>query len=553
MTNRPWLRHYAPGVPANIDPDEFPTLIDFFNSCAEKYKSEIAFECMGAKLSYDKLDKLSTAFGSYLQMRGLEPGDKIALMMPNILQYPIALYGALKAGLIVVNTNPLYTQREMLYQFKDAGVKAILILENFAHNLEGILPDTEIKVIITTSIGELLGFAKGLITDFVIRYIKRLVPKYGIENTITFGEAIKLGRRFSIKSFENYPENVILLQYTGGTTGVSKGAMLTNRNMVSNMMQIKAVLGAVLEERKEVALCPLPLYHIFAFTCNCLGMMCFGGKNILVVNPKDINGLLKEFSKNKITLITGVNTLFNAMMNHKSFAQLDFSHLKAVVSGGMALNKDVAERWEALTGVRITEGYGLTETSPVACVDLFGKSAKIGTIGLPVPSTDVKIVDENGIEVPVGIEGEIAIKGPQVMLGYFNKPEETKKVLKDGWLYTGDIGTMDEDGYFRIIDRKKDMIIVSGFNVYPNEVEDVIMLHPKVLEVAVIGVPDINSGEAVKAFIVKKDSSLKETEIIEHCKKYITGYKVPKQIEFREALPKSTVGKILRRELKDGL
>ena len=551
MTNRLWLQHYAPGVPANINPDEYPTLVDFLNVCLKKYRNEIAFECMGTKISYEKLDSLSTDFGAYLHMRGLEPGDKIALMMPNLLQYPIALYGSLKAGLVVVNTNPLYTKREMLYQFKDAGVKAVLILENFAHQLESILPQTDIKVVITTSVGERLGLLKGLATDFVIRHFKRMVPKYGIENAVSFNEALELGKKFSITAFDNKPEDVIILQYTGGTTGVSKGAMLTNRNIIANMMQIKAVLGAVLEERKEVALCPLPLYHIFAFTANCLGMMWFGGKNVLVVNPRDISSLLKEFSKNKITLVSGLNTLFNAMMNHSSFKESDFSHLKAVVSGGMALNKDVAERWEDLTGIRITEGYGLTETSPVACVDLMGKSARTGTIGFPVPSTDMKILDDNGNEVPQGVAGEIAIAGPQVMLGYYNKPEETQNVLKDGWLLTGDIGIMDEDGYFRILDRKKDMIIVSGFNVFPNEIEDVLMMHPKVMEAAVIGVEDGKSGEVVKAYIVKKDKSLKEAEILDHCKEFLTGYKIPKHIEFRDSLPKTPIGKILRRELKE--
>lgn len=548
--NRIWLKNYPPGVPANIDTTIYKNLVHFFEESLDKFKDNVAFENMGKTLTYAQLNQYSKNFGAYLHSRGLEPGDKIALMMPNCLQYPIAIIGALRAGLIVVNTNPLYTQREMLHQFTDSDVKAIVIFENFAHNLEDIIDQTKIKFVICTSIGEMLGTLKGSIVNFVVRKVKRMVPKYHIANAVNFQEALYQGTKFSIKPFESKIDDVIIHQYTGGTTGVAKGAMLTNRNMIANMLQMKTWMSPILKENEEIALAPLPMYHIFAFTVNCLAMIGYGARTVLITNAKDIGSVLKEFKKNKITLFAGLNTLFNAMMNHKAFKDIDFSTLNVTVSGGMALQKAVAERWEQLTGCRIAEGYGMTESSPVISVNILGKEARLGYIGLPVSSTEVKIVDDGGNEVPIGTSGELIARGPQIMKGYYNKPEDTASTVKDGWLYTGDIAIMDADGYFKIVDRKKDMILVSGFNVYPNEIEDVMVLHPKVLEAAAIGVPDERSGEVVKVFIVKRDQSLTEEEVMEHAKANLTGYKLPKFVEFRDELPKTNVGKILRRALR---
>ncbi len=548
--NRIWLKNYPPGVPANIDPAIYKNLVHFFEESLTKFKDKVAFENMGKSITYAQLNEYSSNFGSYLHSRGLEPGDKIALMMPNCLQYPIAIIGALKAGLIVVNTNPLYTQREMLHQFTDSEVKAIVIFENFAHNLEAILSQTAIKFVICTSIGEMLGSVKGSVVNFVVRNIKRMVPKYKIANTVNFQEALYQGTKFTIKPFDGGLDDVIIHQYTGGTTGVAKGAMLTNRNMIANMLQMKTWMSPILKEKEEVALAPLPMYHIFAFTVNCLAMIGFGAKTILVTNAKDIPSLLKKFKNNKVTLFAGLNTLFNAMMNNNSFSTIDFSSLKVTVSGGMALQKAVAERWERLTGCRIAEGYGMTESSPVISCNILGKEARLGYIGLPVSSTEVKIVDETGTEVPIGTSGELIARGPQIMKGYYKKAEETANTLREGWLYTGDIAIMESDGYFKIVDRKKDMIIVSGFNVYPNEIEDVMVLNPKILEAAAIGVPDEKSGEVVKVFIVKRDQSLTEEEVMEHARENLTGYKLPRHVEFRKELPKTNVGKILRRALR---
>lgn len=547
---RPWLKNYPKGVPANIDPNEYSTLVQMFEEVFEKYKKLPAFSCMGKELTYDQVNKMSQAFGAYLHSRGLEPGDKIAIMMPNLLQYPIALFGALRAGLVVVNTNPLYTPREMLHQFSDAGVKAIVIAENFAANLQKILGDTQIKTVILTSIGELLGFPKKTVVNFVVRSLKRMVPKFEITNAVTFSEAIKQGRKFKLRAYEGTADDVILLQYTGGTTGVSKGAMLTNRNLVANMQQIKAIMSTQTKEKEEIALCPLPLYHIFAFTVNCLAIMCIGGLSVLVTNARDLPSVIKAMKSYPISIMTGVNTLFNALLNHKDFNTIDFSALKITAGGGMAVQRPVAEQWQRITGCFLSEGYGLTETSPVATSNPY-ENGRLGTIGIPVPSTDVRIVDDQGNVLPSNEVGEIQIKGPQVMKGYYNRPEATAQVISNGWLKTGDIGKMSEDGFFEIVDRKKDMILVSGFNVYPNEIEEVIAGHPKVLEVAAIGVPDAKSGEVVKVFVVKKDKSLKKDEIIQFCRENMTGYKVPKQVEFRDDLPKTNVGKILRRELRE--
>lgn len=550
---RPWLKNYPKGVPANIDESAYETLTQLLDETFEKYRKHVAFSCMGKELTYGQIDKYSRQFAAYLHARGLEPGDKIALMMPNLLQYPIALFGCLRAGLIIVNTNPLYTPREMRHQFTDAGVKAILIAENFARNLQEILPDTQIKTIIVTSIGEMLGFPKRQLVNFVIRYIKRMVPRYDLPNVVTFSEALKQGKRFSVKPFKQTAEDVVVIQYTGGTTGVSKGAMLTNRNLVANMMQIRAWGTVALCEGEEVALSPLPLYHIFAFTVNCLALFSLGAVNILVVNARDIPSLLKEFKRYKITTMTGVNTLFNALLNHKDFASCDFSNFKFALGGGMAVQRVVAEKWQSVTGAPLVEGYGMTESSPVASVNPLDGTGKLGSIGLPVPSTDMRVVDDKYQPLAVGEIGEIQIRGPQVMKGYYNRPDETARVLREGWLCTGDIGKMDEDGYFYIVDRKKDMILVSGFNVFPNEIEEIVAAHPKVLECAAVGKPDPKSGEVVKLFVVKKDPSLTEKEIIEYCRQNMTGYKVPKEVEFRDELPKSNVGKILRRELREDI
>ncbi|MCG8331684.1 MAG: AMP-binding protein [Chitinophagales bacterium] len=548
---RPWIKNYPSGIPANIDADSYSTLVEMFQETFDKYNSKMAFSCMGKELTFTQVDKLSRQFGAYLRSRGLEPGDKIALMMPNLLQYPIALFGALRAGLIVVNTNPLYTPREMRHQFTDSGAKAIVIAENFAHNLEQILGDTNIKTVITTSIGGMLGFPKKAIVNFVVRRIKKMVPKYNIPNTVTFMEAVRQGKRFTLEDHKGSPDEVILLQYTGGTTGVSKGAMLTNRNLIANMLQIRAWMTPFLKDGEEVALCPLPLYHIFAFSVNCLALMSYGVTAVLVTNARDLGSVIKAMKDYKISLITGVNTLFNALVNHKDFSSVDFSNLKITVGGGMAVQRSVAEQWQKVTGCFLSEGYGMTESSPVVSVNPLDGTGRLGTIGLPVSSTDVRIVDDIGNVLGYNQPGELQVKGPQVMKGYYNRPDETAKTLLGEWLATGDMAMINEEGFLQIVDRKKDMILVSGFNVYPNEVEEVVASHPKVLECAAIGISHDKSGEVVKVFVVAKDKSLKEKELIEYCRGNLTGYKVPKAVEFRKELPKTNVGKILRRALRE--
>ncbi|MBK8562621.1 MAG: AMP-binding protein [Saprospiraceae bacterium] len=551
MTNqRPWLQNYPKGVPANIDENAYPSLVALLDETFKKFPDKKAFYCMGKSLTYAQVDKYSKQFGAYLHSRGLEPGDKVALMMPNLLQYPIALFGCLRAGLVIVNTNPLYTPREMRHQFTDSGAKAIVICENFASNLQEVLPDTQIKTIIVTSIGEMLG-VKGVLVNFAVRYIKRMVPNYNLPNTVTFSYACEQGKNFTTKPFQQNAEDVVALQYTGGTTGVAKGAMLTNRNLVANMMQIRAWIGTAQIGTEDVGLSPLPLYHIFAFSVNCLALFSLGALTVLVVNARDLPSVIKEYKNHKVTIMTGVNTLFNALLNHPDFASVDFSSLRFGFGGGMAVQRAVAEKWRKVTGAPLVEGFGMTESSPVASVNPLDGSGKLGCIGLPVSSTDMRIVDEAGNPLPQGETGEIQIKGPQVMKGYYNRPDATAQTIKDGWLCTGDIGLMHPDGYFQIVDRKKDMILVSGFNVYPNEIEDVAIEHPKVLECAAIGIPDEKSGEVVKLFVVKKDDSLTEKELIEHCRSGLTGYKVPKSVEFRKELPKTNVGKILRRKLRE--
>ena len=549
MDQRPWLSQYPAGIPANVDVNQYPTINSFLEECFQKYSNRIAFSCMGAHITYKELSVQSRQFGAYLHSRGLKPGDRIALMMPNLIQYPIALFGALQAGLVVVNTNPLYTATEMKHQFQDSKVNSIIIAENFADKLESILKETGIEVIITTSIGEMLGAVKGTVVNFVVRNIKKMVPKYHLPNAVTISQAVKEGKRFTINSFEDHPDRVVVHQYTGGTTGVAKGAMLTNKNLVANMLQIKAWIGSYIKEG-EVTLSPLPMYHIFAFTVNCMAMLGNGAKTVLITNPRDLKTVVDAFKKDDITLMTGINTLFKALLNNESFRALDFSKLKVVVGGGMAVQTSVAEEWKRVTGVTLSEGYGMTESSPVATVNPIDGSARLGSIGLPVPSTDIRVVDEQGSPLAAGEIGELQIKGPQVMAGYYNQPEETAKVLKDGWLSTGDMAFMEPDGYFRIVDRKKDMILVSGFNVYPNEIEDVIAAHPKVMECCAIGIPNEKSGEVVKLFVVKKDKSLTEAEVLEYAREHMTNYKIPKEIVFLDELPKSNVGKILRKELR---
>ena len=550
---RPWLAQYPAGIPANVDVTAFATLRELLAESLKKYQHQPAFSSMGKDLTYAELDKLSTAFGAYLHYRGLQPGDRVALMMPNLLQYPVALHGLLKAGLVIVNTNPLYTPREMRHQFVDSGAKAIVIAENFAANLEKIIGETDIKTVITTSIGELLGFFKGGLTNFVVRNVKKMVPAYNLPGAVSFSTALDEGAKHPLPNFTGQPDDTIALQYTGGTTGVSKGAMLTNANLVANGLQARAWMTQKLTEGSdERMLCPLPLYHIFAFTVNSVGIFSHGICNVLITNPRDLSTINKAFKDNKLAGLTGVNTLFNGLLNNDAFRKLDFRYLKIAVGGGMAVQRAVAERWQQITGVQLSEGYGLTESSPVASCNPLTENVRIGTIGVPLPSTLMRIWNEDENRVATAEErGEVQIKGPQVMKGYYNRPEETAASMQDGWLKTGDIGMMGEDGFFRIVDRAKDMILVSGFNVYPNEVEDVIATHPKVLEVAAVGIPSEKSGEVVKVFIVRKDKSLTEAEVLDYCKEELTGYKKPRAVEFRDELPKTNVGKILRRELRE--
>ena len=507
---------------------------------------------MGKQITFTELDRLSANFAAFLQVNaGLEKGDRIAIQMPNLLQYPIVMFGAIRAGLVVVNTNPLYTAREMKHQFKDSGATAVVILANFADNLEKVLPDTAIKTVVVTEIGDMLGGFKGQLVNWVVKYIKKMVPQYNINGAISFKKAMQAGASstYSRPSIES--GDIAFLQYTGGTTGVSKGAMLLHKNILANMEQISAWFIPGINEKNEIVITALPLYHIFALTVNCLAMLKVGALNVLITNPRDMPAFIKELGKHKFTIITGVNTLFNGLLNQANFAEVEFSHLKVTVGGGMAVQKSVALKWKEVTGVPLVEGYGLTEAAPVLTANPIDGRERIGSIGLPVPSTEVGIFDEQGNPVPVGEVGELYARGPQVMAGYWQRPTETEKTMHADWLKTGDMAIAHEDGYFAIVDRKKDMILVSGFNVYPNEVEDVIATHPKVLEVAVVGIPDEKSTEAVKVFIVKKDNSLSEAELEEYCRENLTGYKCPKQIEFRTELPKTNVGKILRRKLKE--
>ena len=550
-----WLKHYPAGVPAEIDPNKYQSIRDLFEESAASFGERPAYYCMGREITFADVERMSAAFGAWLQSQGLHKGDRVALMMPNVLQYPVALFGVLRAGLVVVNVNPLYTPRELEHQLQDSGAKAIVILENFAHVLEQVIARTQVKHVVVAAMGDLLGGVKGALVNFVVRNVKKMVPAFEFDHALRFNDVLRAASNMTLARVEIKPDDIAFLQYTGGTTGVSKGAMLLNRNITANLTQVEAWLDPFLTEydRKHyIIITALPLYHIFSLTVNCLMMLKIGGKNVLIVNPRDIPGFVKELAKHKYTTITGVNTLFNGLMHHPDFEKLDFSALRISNGGGMAVQKAVAEKWKRITGVTLTEGYGLTETSPVATTNPPDAKEFSGSIGLPVPSTEISIRDDAGNELALGEPGEICIRGPQVMAGYWQRPEETAKVMTaDGFFRSGDIGIMDEKGHTRIVDRKKDMILVSGFNVYPNEIEGVVMMLPGVVECAAVGVPDEHSTEAVKLFVVRKDPDLSEKEVRAHCHQNMTGYKCPKYIEFRTELPKTNVGKILRRALRD--
>lgn len=547
-----WLKHYPKGIPAEINTQEYSSIMQVFDEACQKYPQKLAFTNMGVGITYAELAAQVEKFAAFLQNElKLKKGDRIALQMPNLLQFPVALFGAIRSGLTVVNTNPLYTAPEMLHQFKDAEPKAIVIMANFAHHLEKILKETKIESVIVTELADLFPFPKGMIVNSVVKYIKKMVPAYDLPHAYTFKQALELGSGKTAQRVECGPKDIAFLQYTGGTTGVSKGAVLNHENIVANMLQICAWMTPVLKEGEEVCITPLPMYHIFSLTVNCLAFMKYGAHNILITNPRDLPALIKDMKRHHFTLMSGVNTLYNGLLNNEEFRKLDFSGLKMSVAGAMALQSSVAKRWKELTHSVLVEGYGLTESSPVACCNPIDGTDKVGTIGLPVPSTNIKLVDDNDQEVAMGQPGELCVFGPQVMQGYWNRPDETAKVLKNGWLHTGDVAIVDQDGFFKIVDRKKDMILVSGFNVYPNEVEDAIASHPGVLEVAAIGIPSEHSGEVVKVFVVKKDPNLTKEDVINQAKKSLTNYKVPRDVEFRTELPKTNVGKILRRALRD--
>ncbi|GGW50117.1 long-chain-fatty-acid--CoA ligase FadD [Alishewanella tabrizica] len=549
--DRVWLNSYPEGVPAQINPDHYSSLLDIFSQSIEKFADKIAFVNMGKSITYRELDRQSQAFAAYLQHElGLKPGDAVAIMMPNLLQYPVALMGVLRAGCCVVNVNPLYTPRELQHQLSDSKAKAIVIVENFAHTLMAVEKNMRLEHVILTKMGDMLGTVKGTLVNLVVKHVKKLIPAYQLHQFTSFNQVLARGASLKWQKPSVTGDAIAFLQYTGGTTGVSKGAMLTHRNMVANLEQASGFLDQFLNEGTENVVTALPLYHIFALTANFFVFFKHGGTNLLITNPRDMPNFVKELAKFPFTAITGVNTLFNGLLNTPGFAELDFSKLKLSLGGGMAVQRPVAERWKKVTKTRLLEGYGLTECCPLVTLSPFNLEDFNGSIGLPAPSTDIRLVDENDNDVAPGESGEMIVQGPQVMLGYLNRPEETAKTIKNGWLYTGDIARMDEQGFFYIVDRKKDMILVSGFNVFPNEIEEVVAMSEKVLEVAAVGVPNEATGEVVKVFIVKKDASLTEQEVIAHCKQHLTGYKVPKLVEFRSELPKTNVGKILRRELR---
>jgi long-chain acyl-CoA synthetase len=551
-----WLKSYPDNVPAEIDCTQYRSVTHLLEESFQKYADRNAFVCMDKFLTYRELDKLSLQMGAWLQSRGLKKGARVAIMLPNVLQYPVAMAAILRAGYTVVNVNPLYTPRELQHQLIDSGSEAIIVLENFATTVEQVLPHTQVKHVIVATMGDMLGGLKGAIVNFVVRKIKKMVPAFSLPGAISFNKMLAEGSRLTLTPVQQGHDDIVFLQYTGGTTGVSKGAMLLHRNVIANVLQNEAWMSPVMTPEMRATsmgfMCALPLYHIYSLTVSALMGMRLGGMSVLIPNPRDIPGFVKELSKHKIVVFPAVNTLYNALLNNADFAKLDFSSYKVCNGGGMALQRNVAERWLKLTGCPLIEGYGMSETSPVVTGNRVDITEFTGTIGLPFPSTEVAILNDDGVEVPLGEPGEIAVRGPQVMAGYWQRPDETaKSMTADGYFKTGDVGVMDERGYVKIVDRKKDMIIVSGFNVYPNEVEDVVASCPGVLECACIGVPDANAGEAVKVFVVRKDPNLTVEQIREHCKHELTAYKKPKYIEFRDELPKTNVGKILRRQLRD--
>ena len=552
MHNFPWYKFYPSEVDSEVNVTAYSSVVNLFEESVKKFGNAIAYECMGKSITFNEVDQLSKKFASYLQNDlNMKKGDRVAIQMPNCLQYPVALFGTLRAGMVVVNTNPLYTPREMKHQFEDAGVDAIVIVANFASNLEKIRHEIHAKHVIVTELGDMLGGLKGTIVNLVVKHVKKMVPAYNLPRAISWKKMMGSANVATFKREEMTLNDTAFLQYTGGTTGLSKGADLTHGNIVANMQQISAWMKPKLKDSEEIVITALPLYHIFALTVNCLAMMKIGAHNVLITNPRDMPGFIKELGKHKFTVITGVNTLFNGLLNQEAFHKLDFSSLKVAVGGGMAVQQATAEKWEKVTGTPLAEGYGLTETSPVAVCNPIDGTERIGTIGIPLPNTDVKIIDDNGNDLPVGERGELCIKGPQVMRGYWQKPEETEKVMDGDWFKTGDIAVIDEDGFVKIVDRKKEMILVSGFNVYPNEVENAIAMHPKVLETGVIGMPDDKSTEKVVAYVVPKDKSVTAEELIAHCRNELTNYKVPREVHFADELPKTNVGKILRRKIKE--
>jgi long-chain acyl-CoA synthetase len=550
--SRPWLSSYPAGIPAEIDPGQYRSVAALLEECCDRFRHRPAFTNMGRSITYGDLDRLSATFAAFLvNDLKLARGDRIAIMLPNVLQYPVAIMAALRAGLTIVNTNPMYTPRELKHQLDDSGASAIIVLDNFAKTVADVLSGTPCKHVICTGLGDMLGFPKSAITNFVVRHVKKLVPAYSIPDAIRFNEALGRGTRSKLGKIDVGPDDLAFLQYTGGTTGVAKGAMLTHRNMVSNMLQAYAWISPNTREGEEIVVTALPLYHIFALTANFLTFARIGGFNHLITNPRDMPGFVKSIRSIGFSSITGVNTLFAGLLNTPGFDQVNFSNLRLTLGGGMAVQRAVADRWKKVTGCALAEAYGLTETCPAVCINPLDIAEYNGSIGLPISSTDVCIQDDDGNVLDIGAVGELCVRGPQVMKGYWNRPEETAKVISNGWLRTGDIARIDEKGYVYIVDRKKDMILVSGFNVYPNEIEDVVAMLPGILEVAAVGVPDEKSGEAVKLVIVKKDASLTEEAIRAHCKANLTGYKLPRYIEFRDSLPKTNVGKILRRELRE--
>ena len=553
MTENFWKDKYPVGVAAEINPDQYPNILAVLKESCQRFADKPAFSNLGKTLTYGEIYQLSGDFAAYLQQHtDLKPGDRIAVQLPNVLQYPVVVFGAMRAGLVVVNTNPLYTAREMEHQFNDSGAKALICLANMAHLAEQVVPKTGVKTVLVTEVGDMLPTFKRLLVNFVIKHVKKMVPAYNLPHAIKLNDALAKGRGQSFNEAKPSNGDIAVLQYTGGTTGVAKGAMLTHRNLVANMLQVKELMGANLDEGCEVLIAPLPLYHIYAFTFHCMAMMLIGGHNVLLTNPRDLPSVVKDLAKYRFTGFVGLNTLFVALCNNEDFRKLDFSSLKATFSGGMALQLATAERWKEVTGCAICEGFGMTETSPVATVNPFS-AIQLGTIGIPLPSTLCKTINDEGQDLAIGEIGELCVKGPQVMKGYWQRQEATDEILgADGWLKTGDIGLIQEDGYLRIVDRKKDMILVSGFNVYPNELEDVLATLPGVLQCAAIGVPDEKSGEAIKVFVVvKPGESLTKEQVMEHMRANLTGYKVPKHYELRESLPMTPVGKILRRELRD--